>query len=515
MAPGQKQPTDMTRQPADTKAKQLLGLISSLCLAALSAEAQEANQAAQIQQLEQQLRQLQETFEQTQRQQRQQIEALQKQIDALQARPPAQLTHAPAPTTATPPAESGAATSGELALEPKPAWSPTAPITLLGGQRNYLNLSFDGLFAAGASTADDIPRLQLGGHDPVQRGFTAQNLEIVFEGNVDPYFRAQASLVGHVAADGDFHFEAEEAYLQTISLPANLQIKAGQFLTEFGRINPTHPHTWSFVDAPLVAGRFLGAEGLRNPGARLSWMLPTPFYSELFFAVQNSHGDTAYSFCGPGHGHAGDEHSLVFGRERIDRATRSLGDLLFAPRYVVSFDLTENQTLLAGASAAFGPNNSGTDTDTEIYGVDFLWKWKSPRHHAGFPFVAWQTEAMARRFEAGAFAEDEDDDGVPGLYLPRETLWDYGLYSQLTWGFKKGWVAGLRGDCVSGERGAFYPDPDRDTRWRISHNLTWYPTEFSKVRLQYNYDDRENIGVDHSVWLQCEFVLGSHAAHKF
>ena len=55
------------------------------------------------------------------------------------------------------------------------------------------------------------------------------------------------------------------------------------------------------------------------------------------------------------------------------------------------------------------------------------------------------------------------------------------------------------------------PDPDRDSRWRVSPNLTWFPSEFSKVRLQYDYDDRQNIGVDHSVWLQFEFMIGAHA----
>jgi hypothetical protein len=55
----------------------------------------------------------------------------------------------------------------------------------------------------------------------------------------------------------------------------------------------------------------------------------------------------------------------------------------------------------------------------------------------------------------------------------------------------------------------------RARRWRVSPNLTWFPTEYSKIRLQYNYDDRDFIGVDHSVWLQFEFVLGAHGAHKF
>ena len=45
--------------------------------------------------------------------------------------------------------------------------------------------------------------------------------------------------------------------------------------------------------------------------------------------------------------------------------------------------------------------------------------------------------------------------------------------------------------------------------------LTWYPSEFTKVRLQYNYDNRKNVGIDHSIWLQFEFLLGSHGAHKF
>ena len=100
--------------------------------------------------------------------------------------------------------------------------------------------------------------------------------------------------------------------------------------------------------------------------------------------------------------------------------------------------------------------------------------------------------------------------------LPAETLTDWGLYSQVLWGFQEGWVVGLRGDYVTGNDGQYDPnDIYRGTRERVSPNLTWYPSEFSKIRLQYNYDDRDLVGVDHSVWLQFEFLLGAHAAHKF
>jgi hypothetical protein len=117
---------------------------------------------------------------------------------------------------------------------------------------------------------------------------------------------------------------------------------------------------------------------------------------------------------------------------------------------------------------------------------------------------------MYRRYEAGAFPGD-----VSNPALPAETLRDWGMYSQLNWGFRRGWVASLRGDYVTGEKAALNPDPDRDTRWRIAPALSYFMSEFSKIRLQYNYDDREHVGTDHSVWLQFEFLLGSHAAHKF
>ena len=98
--------------------------------------------------------------------------------------------------------------------------------------------------------------------------------------------------------------------------------------------------------------------------------------------------------------------------------------------------------------------------------------------------------------------------------FPAERLTDRGVYAQVLWGIKPRIVAGLRGDFVDGSPAAFDTE-SRTERYRLSPNLTWYPTEFSKLRLQYNLDHREGIGADHSLWLQFEFILGAHAAHKF
>jgi hypothetical protein len=474
----------------------LCGSLSLLLATAVAA--QEANDAEL---LRKQLKDANDKFEKALQEHRQIIDSLNKRIEVLEKNQGTNATNAAY--------SSALFTNAPTAIPP---WSPAAPLRIGAGQ-NYLNLSFDGLFAAGSSTAGDIDRLEFGGHDPKQRGFTVQNLETTFDGKVDPYFRAQANIVLSLTPGGETTVESEEAYAETMSLPANLQVKGGMFLTEFGRINATHPHTWDFADAPVVHARLMGPDGVRNPGLRISWLAPTPFYSELFFAVQNSRGDTAHSF---DNSH---EDMPYLGRLQSQRGISSVGDLLFTPRYAVSFDLSDSQTLLAGVSAAFGPNASGPKEDTQLYGLDLFYKWKPVNHHAGYPFVTWQTEAMLRRFGAAAsMSVDLNGDTIPD-FVPRETLWDYGFYSQVAYGFHKGWVAALRGDYVSSDiadyEKLFGRDPDRASRWRLSPNLTWYPTEFSKLRLQYNYDDRAGIGMDHSVWMQFEFLLGSHAAHKF
>jgi hypothetical protein len=262
------------------------------------------------------------------------------------------------------------------------------------------------------------------------------------------------------------------------------------------------------VDQPIILTRTFGPEGLRNLGGQASWLIPTPFYSEAFIGVFDGQGGTASSFRNPGES---DDLGIdrVHGRETLDRHLRGPGDLLFVPRLATSFELTDQQTLLLGASAAFGPNDTASDARTEIYGADLYWKWKSPKANAGFPFVSLQAEALYQRFEAGA------DPGAP-TPLPGETLKDWGFYAQTLWGFKPRWVAGLRGEYADGNHGAYDPqDVFRGQRTRVSPSLTFYPSEFSKIRLQYNYDQSELFGTDHSFWLQLEFLLGAHGAHSF
>lgn len=354
------------------------------------------------------------------------------------------------------------------------------------------NIGLSALFSAGGSSASDaeLENLQAGGHDPSRNGFTVQNVELSIGGAVDPYLDGQANLIFLIDRDGETVVELEEAFLTTRALPHGLQLKAGQFFTEFGRHNPQHPHTWAFVDQPLVLSRFFGGDGLRSQGARLAWLAPLPWYSEFYLGAQNARGETVTSFLyAPG--------ETVGGHTLIDRGgARKAGDLLWSARWLNGGDLSDTVSANLGLSALAGPNASATDTGTRIYGVDLYIKWRPIVNQRGFPFVAWQTEWLTRDYET-----------------PGDSLDDRGGYTQALWGFTPRWVAGLRLEYAKGDDGA---DPLRDRRKRYAPNITFYPTEFSKLRLQYNRDWAEHLPGNsaNSVWLQYEFNLGAHSAHK-
>jgi hypothetical protein len=270
----------------------------------------------------------------------------------------------------------------------------------------------------------------------------------------------------------------------------------------------------------VITTRVLGSDGVRSPGVQISWLTPLPFFAELTGSVQNSHGETAASF-------RFETDEVVAGRTLVTRSVQSLADLLYCLHLKTSFDPGEELTLVPGLSALFGPNASGQSTQTQIFGADLYIKWKPLINDQGWPFVSWQTELMERRYDAAAVHD------AGGVEISRErTLLDWGVYSQIVWGFARPWTMGFRFDYAQGQHEAYddgaglsydsTDDAQRDQRARGSVNVTFYPSEFSKLRLQYNYDRSEFLSHAfsdprdaHSVFVQCEIMFGAHAAHKF
>ena len=347
-----------------------------LCAAAFGLVAQAPAAEAAVQELQTQLQQLKAAFEKSRREQEQQIEALTRKLDALTAAAPAAPSGAPARADDQKKLEQelAAGLASPATAAPSAADRPPPALSAARAGSTYMNISYGTLVDAGwSSEADPSARLQLGDHDPIKRGFGLRNAEIAVDGAVDPYFKGFANIVLKLDRNNETAIELEESFLQSTALPANLQLKAGQFFAAFGRQNPQHPHTWAFVDQPLILGRAFGPEGLRSIGTQLAWLAPTPFYSELSLGILDGQGGTASSFRNPGEPDVLGV-SRYAGRATLDRGLRGVQDLLFVPRLATSFELTDTQTLLAGLSGAFGPNDTGPRRRTEIYGADFFWK---------------------------------------------------------------------------------------------------------------------------------------------
>lgn len=391
-------------------------------------------------------------------------------------------------------------------------------MNLFGGQLRLLDLSLDALVNAGTSTEQDesIEQLQGGGHDPKQRGFTLSQLELSGIGAVDPYFQFESHLVYFISPEGESEFEVEEVFARSSSLPYGLQLKVGQYFTEFGRINSQHPHAWDFIDQPVIHSRVFGPDGMRAPGARLSWLAPLPWFAELYLGMQNSRGETMASFRGT------DEEEAPGGRVVAERATRSFADFAFSSRLLQSFDLSDETVSLFGLSGAWGPSGAGASTRSALYGADLKVKWQPKRSEAGWPFVIFQGEAIRRIY--GTELQQFDPDGTPStgdeFALPGDTLHDTGFYSYVLWGFRRDWAAGLRWELARASGAGVEPRADdalRDDRQRFSPMVVWHPSHFSRVRLQYNLDFADHLAHDraHSVWLGFEFVVGNHPAHTY
>ncbi|OYZ19222.1 MAG: hypothetical protein B7Y39_12530 [Bdellovibrio sp. 28-41-41] len=383
-------------------------------------------------------------------------------------------------------------------LNPTPVLaSPSLPAGVSSGNSAKImnpDISLIGLFSFSQYDTGE-PLLFSGGHDPKQSGFNTQQIELTLGSVIDPYLRGDANLV-LVPENGETKIEIEEAYVTSLDLPWNLQIKAGQFFTSFGRHNTFHPHSWNYVNKPLIISRVFGGDGLRNPGVQLSWLSPLPWYSEFILSSQNSNGETAVSFLS-------------------ESKMKTTGDSLTLLKWNNYFSLTDILSINIAGSYVQGPNETNYHRDiTRIKGADIYIKYRNPN---SVSFISLQSEIIRRDYG-----------------LESATPNDWGWYSELNYRLGEElqrWMIGLRYDWVSAKMQdapntspgteldtatGKYPDRDISGRSRVSPVVTFYPSEFSKLRLQYDYDKPESWqNAQHAVHLQLEFLMGAHGAHKF
>ncbi len=343
------------------------------------------------------------------------------------------------------------------------------------------------------------------------RGINLNYLELAFNIAVDPYFDFFSVVtIAPGTADG---VDVEETYVDTRQLPWGFQLRIGKFLSAFGRLNGMHQHVWDFYDQPLVYEAFMGAEGFKNPGLRLSWTAPVDFLLQLNFEVFQGVSDESQTFNAVG-------YSLTAANGTTISSTAPFVPALYVGSLKSSFD-SGNHVFLVGASAMYGHStqSDGSPTNTVfsapgtvLYDAELTYKYLISSYRS----ITWQSEYLGR-VSSGDLALASD-----GL-VHQQSKSQGGFYTQLIGRFDQPgrWRAGERFDLLA--QNSLTIDgvgrPLDNLLQRYTTMLEFSPTEFSRFRLQYAYDRSRYLnGAQkdvHEVLLQMNIAVGPHGAHSF
>ncbi|MDD5307654.1 MAG: zinc-regulated TonB-dependent outer membrane receptor [Deltaproteobacteria bacterium] len=345
-----------------------------------------------------------------------------------------------------------------------------------------LNPDMSFILDVGGAWFRKADHLQQGGHAIDDNGIAIQGLELAASASVDPYFRFDLNFQLTEA-------EIEEAYLTTLALPGNMQIRAGLMNATFGRENSMHLHVWNFANPPLAHTRFMGEEHLRGPGVELSALMPLPWYLNLIGQALSTTEELGFSS-------ASFAASEMTGSGRIN----GLEDFLYILRMENFFELSRDWSLLVGLSEGLGQGPYRPSGRAYLHGGDLYLKWRPISTGEGEYALSLTLEYVLR--------DEPTEEG---------RLRDHGGYAELDILTTNRWMTGLRFDTTDLWTGTS-TDVDEVPGWqrRGCASLTFMPTHFSKLRLQGDLvRDQARDGWGYAIFLQAEVSAGEHGAHKF
>lgn len=322
---------------------------------------------------------------------------------------------------------------------------------------------------------------------PGEPGLALGESEVNIAANVDDKFRASVTL-----AFGE-GVEVEEAFLQSMALPAGLGIKFGRFFSGIGYLNSHHAHTDDFAMRPLAYQAFLG-KNFADDGIQVSWLAPTDVYWELGMEVYRGE-----SFPAAGAAHSGLGVKTLYSH--------------------VGGDIDHSQSWRAGVSyltarvderLAENELEDSFSGDSELWLADFIWKW-APDGNSKSTNLKLQAEYFWRN-EQGLLNNLEQSE----LAVDSKQS---GWYVQGVYQFMPQWRVGLRYEALQADDvGAELSDTILNTFGhdpkQVSVMFDWSNSEFSRLRLQYSQDKSSADKAD--LWLlQYIAAFGAHGAHSF
>lgn len=363
------------------------------------------------------------------------------------------------------------------------AFNPSIALTLNG---RYQTFSHD--------RGDNIPGFSLGAEaGNGSQGFSLGESELNLNSNIDDLLFGNITLAFE-DENGDTAVAVEEAWIQTLTLPTDFTLKAGRFFSSIAYMNERHSHTDDFADRPLPYRAMLNGRYL-DDGVQLRWLAPTDTFLEMGGELLRG---AQYPAGGSSHNGVGSWSVFAHAGGDVGISNSWLAGLSY-----LSADLNERE--------------SGDEDNLDLFSgssnliiADLVWTW-SPQ---GNPY---RNNAV---IQGGIFWRDES-----GRFAPSGSDWSSydgsqsGWYAQVAYQFIPNWRFGLRAsglsaDDVSAELAGSSLDNQGHDPWEASLMIDWSHSEFSRLRLQYTYDQAQLQSDDRFI-LQYIVSLGAHGAHQF
>jgi len=293
-----------------------------------------------------------------------------------------------------------------------------------------------------------------------KKRFDFREIEFGFAADADPFLKVEA-YIAVANEDGETKVEVEEAFGRYSNLGKGMSAKFGKFAAAVGRVQRNHGDQLPYLSYPMAVQDALGEEGLRRPGASLSYLFPGDRFNELTLELLD----------------AGDE-GPVFNDSSLDSP-------VYLGHYRTFFDFTADTSAQLGFTAMTGPT-MGSSSRGSLFGVDYTMKFQPEGMGRTVSLEAegyWSKPGGASESTFGGFARATVE------VQPRWFITGGIDYSEIpgTSDIRRGWLA----------------------------NATLKVTEFHHWRVEYqeitsNFEGRRNM-----LNLQFVFVIGAHPAHKY
>ena len=304
-----------------------------------------------------------------------------------------------------------------------------------------------------------------------------REFEFSFQAAVDAYtrtkvfvtFERELEIAGFEepedAEDGHGPVEIEEGFLYWVGLPAALGLKVGKFRQEIGLYNRWHTHSLLEVDRPLASRAFLGNEGLVQTGASVTLPSFTVGPATQTIVAEATLGDNDALFDGGSH-------------------------VIYLGRFQSFWEVGSATFLQFGVTGLTG-RNTDVNLNTRLAEIDFMFRWTPPR----------QARYRDLQIKGAWYFSERNEAGTK--------LRGNGGYGQLNFKFAQQWIAGTRVDYLTPYRDS---DP---TYLQVVPSLTWWQSEYVRLRAQYHYVRPKGMAASHTVLLQIVWAIGPHRHENY